>query len=299
MTAAVLLIGTADTKSDELAFLRERIERAGANVVLMDVGVLAQGNVQVELTNESVAIAAGTNLHALQTSGDENVSMTAMASGASRLAKDLHTRGTIGSVLILGGTMGTDLAFDVANALPLGVPKIVLSTVAFSHLIAPERIAPDLTMMLWAGGLYGLNSLCKSTLAQAAGAVVGAMHSAQTPSANRKLVGITSLGKSCLDYMVRLKPALEQRGFEVAVFHTTGMGGRAFEAMAAQGQFAAVLDLSLQEVAFSCDRWQHSTPCGWREWHSSNCGTWRKRHGGLFSLASDANQFARPSCSRS
>jgi uncharacterized protein (UPF0261 family) len=252
MKAAVLLVGTADTKSDELNFLRQQIASAGANIVLMDVGVLAQGHVQVDITNDTVAQAAGTSLAQLRASGDENAAMTAMAQGASRLAQELYRAGTIASLLVLGGTMGTDLAFDVANALPLGVPKFVVSTVAFSHLIAPDRIAPDLTMMLWAGGLYGLNSLCKSTLAQAAGAVVGAMNQASARTANRPLIGMTSLGKSCLDYMVRLKPALEQRGFEVAVFHTTGMGGRAFEAMAAQGQFAAVLDLSLQELANDC-----------------------------------------------
>jgi uncharacterized protein (UPF0261 family) len=145
--------------------------------------------------------------------------------------------------------MGTDLALDVAAALPLGFPKVVLSTVAYSHLIPPERITPDLMMVLWAGGLYGLNSLCKSALSQAAGAVVGACLTAQPPKASRPLVGMTSLGKSCLTYMTTLKPALEARGYEVAVFHTTGMGGRAFEALTAQRQFVAVMDFSLQELA--------------------------------------------------
>jgi uncharacterized protein (UPF0261 family) len=151
--------------------------------------------------------------------------------------------------LMLGGSMGTDLALDVAAALPLGVPKVVLSTIAHSHLIAPERVTPDLTMMLWAGGLYGLNSICKAALSQAAGAVVGAARVAEPPKFDRPVVGMTSFGKSCLRYMVPLKPALEARGYEVAVFHTTGMGGRAFESLAAQGVFCAVLDFSLQEIS--------------------------------------------------
>lgn len=104
-------------------------------------------------------------------------------------------------------------------------------------------------MVLWAGGLYGLNSLCRSALAQAAGAAAGAVHAAQPPRGDRPLVGLTSLGQSCLRYMVELKPALESRGYELAVFHTTGMGGRAFEALAAAGRFCAVLDFSLQELA--------------------------------------------------
>ena len=248
-TPTILLVGTADTKSEELAFLRTALQGQGAAVRLMDVGVLAAGAVPVEITNSAVAAAAGSTLEAVIASGDENSAMTLMAQGAASLAAKLHADGAIDGVLALGGSMGTDLAFDVAAALPLGVPKVVVSTVAYSHLIPPERITPDLIMVLWAGGLYGLNSLCRSALAQAAGAVVGAARAAEPPRAGRPLVGITSLGKSCLAYMVTLKPALESRGYEVAVFHTTGMGGRAFEALAAAGRFAAVMDFSLQELA--------------------------------------------------
>lgn len=249
MTNTVLLMGTADTKSDELNFLRQCIEQQGASCLLMDVGVQERGQVKVDISNQAVSSAAGSSLQNLAANGDENTAMTAMALGASRLAVELFEQGKIQSMLALGGTMGTDLAFDVASALPLGVPKVVLSTIAFSHLIPPERVTPDLIMMLWAGGLFGLNSLCKSALAQAAGATVGAMRAAQAPSFDRPMIGMTSLGESCLRYMVTLKPALEARGFEVAVFHTTGMGGRAFEALAERGRFAAVLDLSLQELA--------------------------------------------------
>ncbi len=245
----LLLVGTADTKSDELSYLRQRVQAQGAQVLLMDVGVLAAGAAAVDITNTEVAAAAGTTLQAVRDSGDENSAMTLMARGAALLASQLHAQGRIQGLLALGGTMGTDLAFDVSAALPVGVPKVVLSTVAYSHLIPPERITPDLIMVLWAGGLYGLNSLCQSALAQAAGAAVGAVRAAVPPRADRPLVGITSLGKSCLAYMVTLKPALEARGYEVAVFHSTGMGGRAFEALAAAGRFCAVMDFCLQELA--------------------------------------------------
>lgn len=246
---SILLVGTADTKSAELGFLRECLQAQGASVRLMDVGVLAAGEVAVEVPNHEVAAAAGVSLRELIDGGDENAAMTRMAAGAASIAARLHVQGQLDGLLALGGTMGTDLAFDVAAALPLGCPKVVLSTVAYSHLIPPERITPDLIMVLWAGGLYGLNSLCRSALAQAAGAVVGAARAARPPVADRPLVGMTSLGKSCLSYMVALEPALEARGYELAVFHTTGMGGRAFEALAAAGRFAAVMDFSLQELA--------------------------------------------------
>ncbi|MBL0147465.1 MAG: Tm-1-like ATP-binding domain-containing protein [Ideonella sp.] len=245
----ILLVGTADTKSDELGFMRERLQALGAAVLLMDVGVLAAGHVAVDIANTEVATAAGTTLQAVIGSGDENSAMTLMASGAAAIAAQLHAQGRIQGLIALGGTMGTDLAFDVAAALPLGCPKVLVSTVAYSHLIPPERITPDLIMVLWAGGLYGLNSLCRSALSQGCGAVVGAARAALPPRHDRPLVGITSLGKSCLAYMVTLKPALEARGYEVAVFHTTGMGGRAFEALAEAGRFCAVMDFSLQELA--------------------------------------------------
>lgn len=245
----VLLVGTADTKSDEIAFLREQVIAMGAQAVVMDVGVLAAGHAPVDIANTEVAAAAGTTLQAVIDAGDENTAMTLMARGAATIASRLHGEGRIAGMLALGGSMGTDLAFDVAAALPLGVPKVVISTIAHSHLIPPERITPDLIMVLWAGGLYGLNSLCRSALAQGAGAVVGAARAAMPPRSDRPLVGMTSLGKSCLRYMVTLKPALEARGYEVAVFHSSGMGGRAFEALAAAGRFCAVMDFSLQELA--------------------------------------------------
>ncbi|MFM2120708.1 MAG: hypothetical protein RL722_2176 [Pseudomonadota bacterium] len=245
----LLLVGTADTKADEIHYLRERIAAAGGTSLVMDVGVMPPSALTPDVSNEAVAAAASTTIEAVRTSGDENTAMQLMAQGAVTLAARLHGEGRIDGLLALGGSMGTDLALDVASALPLGVPKVLLSTVAHSHLIAPERIAPDLIQVLWAGGLYGLNPVCRSVLSQAAGAAVGACLVSEKPRGDRPLVGMSSLGKSCLAYMVHLKPALEARGYELAVFHTTGMGGRAFEALAQAGRFCAVMDFSLQELA--------------------------------------------------
>jgi len=244
----ILLIGTVDTKSDEIAFLRSCVEREGGSATVMDVGVLGRGAFTPDILNSEVAAAAGVTLADVIGSGDENTSMILMARGATALATRLQAEGRIDGLLALGGTMGTDLALDVASALPLGFPKVLLSTIAYSHLLPAQRIPPDLIMVLWAGGLYGLNSLCRSALSQAAGAVMGACRSAMAPAFERPMVGMTSLGSSALTYMKTLKPELEKRGYELAVFHTTGMGGRAFEELAGQGRFAAVLDFSLQEL---------------------------------------------------
>jgi uncharacterized protein (UPF0261 family) len=244
----ILIVGTADTKADELLFMKQCIEEGGGSAAIMDVGVLGRPRFAPEFPNTEVAFAAGTTIEAIAALGDENAAMTKMAEGAVALALRLYGQGRVHGLLALGGTMGTDLALDVTAALPLGMPKFVVSTVAYSHLIPPDRIAPDLMMILWAGGLYGLNAICRSILAQAAGAVLGACRAVEALPQERPLVAISSLGSSNLRYMLPLKPALEQRGYEVAVFHSTGMGGQAIEALAAQKRLAAVLDLCLQEV---------------------------------------------------
>jgi uncharacterized protein (UPF0261 family) len=245
----ILLIGTGDTKADELLFMQRCIAEAGGETVMMDISVLGDPPYKAQHDKHAVAAATDTTIDAVIASGDENSSMTLMARGASRLTRRLCDEGKINGLIAIGGTMGTDLALDVALALPLGFPKLVVSTIAFSHLIPPERVAADLMMILWAGGLYGLNATCKAVLSQACGAIVGASRSVIRPRPGCPIVALTSLGKSCLSYMLALKPQLEARGYEVVVFHTTGMGGRAMESIAAQRGFAAVLDLSLQEVA--------------------------------------------------
>lgn len=245
----ILLIGTGDTKADELLFMQRCIGGAGGEAVMMDISVLGDPPYAAAHDKHAVAAAADTTIEAVIASGDENSSMTLMARGAARLTRRLCDQGEIDAMIAIGGTMGTDLALDVALALPLGFPKLIVSTIAFSHLIPPERIAADLMMILWAGGLYGLNGTCTAVLSQGCGAIVGAARSAIRPRPDRPIVALTSLGKSCLSYMVDLKPQLEARGYEVVVFHTTGMGGRAMESIAAHRGFAAVLDLSLQEVA--------------------------------------------------
>lgn len=245
----ILIVGTADTKAEELQFMRRCIEAEGAGVTIMDVGVLGTPVFTPEISNHEVATAAGMTLDAIIALGDENLAMTKMSEGARKIALARYRSGQVHGVLALGGTMGTDLALDVTAALPLGMPKIIVTTVAFSHLIPPERLAPDLMMILWAGGLYGLNSICRSILSQAAGAVLGACSTVVPLQRRRPRVAVSSLGKSCLSYMLHLTPELERRGYEAVVFHSTGMGGRAMETLIEQGEFVAVFDFALAEVA--------------------------------------------------
>ncbi|MBC6408239.1 MAG: Tm-1-like ATP-binding domain-containing protein [Rhodobacteraceae bacterium] len=245
----ILVAGTYDTKNDELTYIADVIRGQGGDVLTMDVSVLGDPAGPVDVDKHTVAEAGGSSIQAAIDSGDENRAMQIMAAGSAVKTLELYRDGRIDGAIVLGGTMGTDLALDLCAALPLGVPKYVVSTVSFSPLLPPERIPADVQMILWAGGLYGLNSVCKSSLSQAAGAVLGAARAVETLKRDRPLIGMTSFGKTVLRYMLALKPALEERGFEVAVFHATGMGGRAFESLAEQGAFAAVMDFAPQEVA--------------------------------------------------
>ncbi|WP_136443847.1 Tm-1-like ATP-binding domain-containing protein [Pacificoceanicola onchidii] len=244
----ILVVGTYDTKDAELGFLSRCIADQGGRVATMDVSVLGDPSQPTDYSKHAVAEEGGSSIRAAIDSGDENHAMQIMAKGASLLAARLFAEGRFDGVIVLGGTMGTDLALDVCAALPLGVPKYIVSTVSFSPLIPAERLPADVQMILWAGGLYGLNSVCKASLSQAAGAVLGAARAVQPPEAKKPLVGMMSLGTSALKYVVPLKPALEARGFEVAVFHATGMGGRAFESLAGQGAFVCTFDFCTQEL---------------------------------------------------
>lgn len=244
----ILVIGTYDTKNDELGFLADVIYAQGGQVIMMDVSVLGDPSKPTDYSKHDVAQEGGSSIEAAIASGNENHAMQIMAKGAALLTARLFTDGRFDGMIILGGTMATDLALDVCSALPLGVPKYIVSTVSFSPLIPVERLAPDTQMILWAGGLYGLSSVCKASLSQAAGAVLGAARAVQMPDPDKPLIGMMSLGTSALKYVIPLKPALESRGFEVAVFHATGMGGRAFESLAGQGAFTCVFDLCTQEL---------------------------------------------------
>ncbi len=243
----ILLIGTYDTKEPEMRFIEEAVKAQGAEVLTMDVSVLGDPSEPTDISKHDVACAGGMTIDEVIAQGDENKAFRVMSAGAAKAVAQAYAEGRFDGMLATGGTMGTDLALDCAQALPMGVPKYIVSTVSFSPLIPPHRLAPDIQMILWAGGLYGMNSICKSSLMQAAGAVVGATKAAIAPDRSKPLIGMTSLGSSCLRYMKTLKPALEDRGFEVAVFHSTGMGGMAFEKLAAEGAFACVMDFCMQE----------------------------------------------------
>ena len=134
----ILIVGTYDTKNDELQYMAERISVLGGGVLTMDISVLGDPLVPADISKHQVAEAGGSSIQLAIDSGDENTAMQIMASGASSMARELLADGKFDGVIILGGTMGTDAALDICQALPLGLPKYVVSTVSFSPLIPPE-----------------------------------------------------------------------------------------------------------------------------------------------------------------
>ncbi len=158
MNKTILVIGTFDTKDDELNYVCEVIRAQGGTPMSMDVSVLGDPQQPTDISKHDVTAAVGKTIQDAIDAGDENFAMQIMAAGAATLTAKLYADGRIDGIIGLGGTMGTDLVLDCCQALPMGVPKYVVSTVAFSPIIPADRLAPDIQMILWAGGLYGLNS---------------------------------------------------------------------------------------------------------------------------------------------
>jgi len=250
MSKKIVIVGTLDTKAEEIKYIKHKIEDRDHQAIVIDVGVLGEVPFKPSVNRQQVAQASGVTLEEITAYGSEAKAEEKMAEGAAKVIKELHANGDLDGVLAIGGTMGTDLALDVMAALPLGVPKLIVSSVAFSQLIPPDRICADLMMVLWAGGLWGVNSICRGVLDTAAGAISGAAeaYNKEAVVSQRPVIGVTAAGSSALNYLFWLKPALEDRGYEVAVFHSVGMGGRAFENLISKGTFSAVLDLCMMEV---------------------------------------------------
>jgi uncharacterized protein (UPF0261 family) len=245
----VLVVGTLDTKGDELQFLREHLERAGVRVLLADVGTLEPARAQPDITREQVAAETGVDVEALRAAGDRGAAISAMAGAAAALTRRLYDEGVIHGVLGAGGSGNTAIATAAMQALPVGVPKMMVSTMAAGDT-ADYVGGVDVTMMASVTDVAGINSVSARILANAAAAMAG-MVLAPAPGAEdgRPLVGATMFGVTT-PCVTRARERLEARGYEVLVFHATGTGGKAMEALVSGGQLSGVLDATTTEL---CD----------------------------------------------
>ncbi|MGH3051356.1 MAG: Tm-1-like ATP-binding domain-containing protein [Gaiellaceae bacterium] len=246
--ATVVLLGTLDTKGEEYDFLRRRVREEGVDVLLVDTGVLGAPLAEPDISRAEVAEAAGADAQELAESGDRGAAVEAMARGAAEIVKELHAQGRLDAVLALGGSGGTAIATHAMRELPVGVPKVMVSTMA-SGDTRPYVGAVDVTLMYSVVDIAGLNPISERILGNAAAAAAG-MAKSQGPQAEaeKPLVGATMFGVTTPS-VTEARKRLEELGYEVLVFHATGTGGQSMEALMRSGFITASLDITTTELA--------------------------------------------------
>lgn len=247
--ATVGLLGTLDTKGVEYGYLRERVEEAGCDVILIDCGVVADPLITPDITHQEVAAAAGTDRAALAASGDRGAAVEAMAQGAGIVVGRLLAEGRIHAVLGIGGSGGSSLISAAIRELPIGFPKLIVSTMA-SGDTRPYVGSSDITMMHPVVDLAGINTISKRILGNAAAAAAGmaAAYEKSEPEHGRKpLIGATMFGVTT-PCVTTAREWLEEHGYEVLVFHATGTGGRSMEGLMRGGSITGALDITTTEL---------------------------------------------------
>lgn len=256
MAGTVCLTGTLDTKGEEYAYVKEQIEATGTNVLVVDCGVLGDPSFTPEVTADEVAAKAGVDLADFRgaTEGDGRVNANkAMAEGLTAVLGELVEQNRIQAVLALGGTGGTDLASTAYRTLPLGFPKLIVSTMA-SNNTRPYVGHSDMYMANAVTDIAGLNSVSRVILANAAHSIAGmADHYEKTKelaAASEPLIGISMFGVTTPGVM-RMREQLEADGFQVATFHAVGEGA-GMEHLVDEGMIDGLIDFTLPEII---NRW--------------------------------------------
>jgi uncharacterized protein (UPF0261 family) len=240
----ILIIGTLDTKGAEFAYLRDLIAQHGHATLVMDAGVFEPAW-PADVDAARVAEAGGGSLEALRAAGDRATALEVMCRGARAVALELVAAGPVDGIIALGGSGGTAIATSAMLAMPVGMPKVMVSTMA-SGDVSRYVDVKDVTMMYSVVDVAGLNRLSRRILANAAGAICGMVEQEIPPARDRPLVSATMFGVTT-PCVTRVRERLEQAGYEVLVFHATGSGGRAMEALIDDGFIAGVADITTTE----------------------------------------------------
>lgn len=250
-TAAVALVGTLDTKGAEYQWMADRIREQGVEVVVVDTGVQEPHGYTGAIDVPAAEVAGG-RLEALRSGNDRGAAVTAMGEGAADALRRLLEAGRLDGVLALGGSGGSSIAARAVRDLPVGLPKLIVSTMA-SGDVSPYVGASDVTLMYSVVDIAGINQISRAVLGNAA-AGIAAMAKAYRQRAGepvadeRPLIGASMFGVTT-PAVDAARGRLEELGYEVLVFHATGSGGRALEGLARSGMLAGVLDLTTTELA--------------------------------------------------
>jgi len=245
---SVYLLATLDTKGAEAALVRDRLLALGVAVVVVDAGCLGAPVYPGDVTREQVFAAAGTSLETLRQKHDRGAAVTHAAAGAAALIRAAFDQGRVDGVLALGGSAGTTIGTSAMRTLPLGVPKLMVSTLG-SGQVRQYVGDKDVLMLNSVVDIAGINRISRSILNNAAAAMAGMVRDRAPVSADdRPLVAATMFGVTtpCVQHA---RAILEQAGYEVLVFHATGNGGQAMESLIDEGVIAGVLDITTTELA--------------------------------------------------
>lgn len=245
----VYLLATLDTKGPEAALVRDRLTALGVAVRVVDVGCLGEPFFTAEVSRDQVFAAAGLSLASLVEGNDRGVAVSQAALGAGRIVAEAYARSEVEGVLALGGSAGTTIGTAAMRVLPLGVPKVMVSTLA-SGQVRPYVGDKDIFMLNSVVDIAGLNRVSRPILAQAAAAMAGLVQHrlADAGNSDKPLIAATMFGVTtpCVQ---RAREILEEAGYEVLVFHATGSGGRAMESLIEDGLISGVLDITTTELA--------------------------------------------------
>ncbi len=245
----ICLIGAFDTKGLEYAFMREQIIARGYKVLAVNTGVMGSTNLfPVDVEADKVAEAGGGRIERLQQEKDRSQAMKIMSAGAPEIVKSLHEEGRINGIIGMGGTGGTNVVTSAMRALPVGMPKVCVSTAA-SGDVAVYVGTKDIAMMPSIVDVAGINRVSRTIFSRAAGAICGMVESEVPEAKEDKPVITASMFGNTTKCVNACMEMLTDRGYEVLIFHATGTGGRAMESLVREGLVDAVLDITTTELA--------------------------------------------------
>lgn len=268
MQPSILLIATFDTKAEEALYLKKLIGSQGMPVIAMDTGIRPpSGTAGIDIGHDRVCAAAGRSIEELEASGNKGFCIATMIEGTARLAKSLFGEGKVLGVIGIGGAQGTDIGTAAMRALPFGVPKLMVSTVASGRAtFGPYVGTKDIIMMHSVVDIQGLNVVTKKVFANATSAICGMVRSSAVPadpSPKKGSIALSMLGTTTIGAMMA-RDLVEAEGYEMVAFHQNGTGGIAMEDMISEGLFDGVLDLNLHEIGDSVYGGLHGSIRGYR-----------------------------------
>ena len=244
----VVIIGALDTKGAEFAFVKGLIEAEGLEVLVVDFGTMGEPAFAPDVARAEVAAAAGGDIAHFASGEHKDEAMQTMAKGLAVVVRRLYDEGRLGGILGMGGTGGTSIATTGMRTLPVGVPKVMVSTVAGGDVSAYAGTR-DITFIPSIVDVAGINSISRAIYANAAGAIAGMVRLERPPAGEERPLVTASMFGNTTTCVERARGVVERGGYEVLVFHATGIGGRTMESLIADGYIAGSLDITTTELA--------------------------------------------------